>query len=375
MGLDSIGPVDPASGQSAAAPPPARPAEPGAFARLLSAHLAEPRSRITSVRAAIDAIRDGAAIRPGGDAGAGTPSAASQPAPDLLSLFPYGSGGTASGDDPFGWRSLTRRVGDELVGPGYGALFERQIQQESGFAPEVAFGLRQSSAGAEGIAQLMPEYYPGVDRTDPEAALVAAARTMRHYLTVFDGDVRKALASYNAGLGRVQSLVVAHGDDWERALPAETKRYLSAIVGGVEPWLPVGSVESVESVEFAVFGGRGPGGVLTPPLDHVLDQRSVGGLLDLLAIAGATVRAPAGGRVIAVDEFADGMAVVLDHGNGWQSSLRGLTGLLVAVCDDVRRSAPLGVVAEGLAAGQGRVRLGVTIDGRSLDAGRYLLRA
>jgi septal ring factor EnvC (AmiA/AmiB activator) len=79
--------------------------------------------------------------------------------------------------------------------------------------------------------------------------------------------------------------------------------------------------------------------------------------------------------VIAVDEFADGMAIVLDHGNGWQSSLRGLTGLLVAVGDDVRRSAPLGAVAEGLAAGQGRVRLGVTLDGRLLDAGRYLLRA
>ena len=369
MGLDGIGPVDTASGQSAAAPPPARPAEPGAFARLLRAHLAEPRSRIASVRAAIDAIRDGAAIRPGGDAGAGMPSAASRLGPDLLPLLPYGAGQTSSGPDPFGWRSLTRRVGDELVGPGYGALFERQIQQESGFAPEVAFGLRQSSAGAEGIAQLMPEYYPGVDRTDPEASLVAAARTMRHYLTVFDGDVRKALASYNAGLGRVQALVAAHGDDWERALPAETKHYLSAIVGGAEPRLPV------ESVELAVFGGRGPGGVLTPPLDHVLDQRSVDGLVDLLAIAGAAVRAPAGGRVIAVDEFADGTAVVLDHGNGWQSSLHGLTGLLVAVGDDVRRSAPLGVVAEGLAAGQGRVRLGVTLDGRLLDAGRYLLRA
>ncbi len=377
MGLDGIGPVDPASGQSAAAPPPARPAEPGEFARLLRAHLAEPRSRIAGVRAAIDAIRDGAAIRPGGDAGAGIPSTASrlgpdQLGPDQLALFPYGAGRTSSGGDPFGWRSLTRRVGDELVGPGYGALFERQIQQESGFAPEVAFGLRQSSAGAEGIAQLMPEYYPGVDRTDPEASLVAAARTMRQYLTVFDGDVRKALASYNAGLGRVQSLVAAHGDDWERALPAETKLYLSAIVGGVEPWLPV---ESVDSVELAVFGGRGPGGVLTPPLDHVLDERAVGGLLDLLAIAGAAVRAPAGGRVIAVDEFDDGMAVVIDHGNGWQSSLRGLTGLLVAVGDDVRRSAPLGAVAEGLVAGQGRVRLGVTLDGRLLDAGRYLLRA
>ena len=372
MRLDGIGPVDTGSGQSAAAPPPARPAEPGEFACLLRAHLAEPRSRIASVRAAIDAIRDGAAIRPTGDSGAGVPSAAARLGPDLLALLPYGpdgAGRTSSGADPFGWCSMTRRVGDELVGPGYGALFERQIQQKSGFAPEVAFGLRQSSAGAEGIAQLMPEYYPAVDRTDPEASLVAAARTMRHYLTVFDGDVRKALASYNAGLGRVQSLLAAHGDDWERALPAETKLYLSAIVGSVEPRIPV------ESVERAVFGGRGRGGVLTPPLDRMLDERTAGGLLDLLAMAGATVRAPADGRVIALEELANGAEVVIDHGNGWRSSLRGLTGLLVAVGDDVRRNAPLGVVAEGLAAGQGRVRLGVTLDGRLLDPGRYLLRA
>src|SRR5690606_25540461 len=128
--------------------------------------------------------------------------------------------------DPFGWRAMARQAGDEVVGAGFGWLFERQIQQESGFQPEVVFGFRRSPAGAEGIAQLMPEYYPGVDRTDPAQSLLAAATTMRHYLDVWDGDVRKALASYNAGLGRVRSLVDAHGEGWERGLPAETRQYL-----------------------------------------------------------------------------------------------------------------------------------------------------
>src|SRR5690606_25340193 len=121
------------------------------------------------------------------------------------------------------------------IGPGYGALFERQIQQESGFAPDVVYGLRRSSAGAEGIAQLMPQYYPHVVRTDPGEALLAGARTMHEYLGVWDGDVRRALASYNAGLGRVQGLVARYGEGWESALPLETKQYLAAIVGATRP--------------------------------------------------------------------------------------------------------------------------------------------
>ncbi|MSP21477.1 MAG: hypothetical protein EXR66_00365 [Dehalococcoidia bacterium] len=61
--------------------------------------------------------------------------------------------------DHFGWRELARRTGEEIVGPGFGALFEAQIQQESGFDTDVVRGYRRSSAGAEGIAQLMPQYY------------------------------------------------------------------------------------------------------------------------------------------------------------------------------------------------------------------------
>ncbi len=252
-----IGPADRGGRPSEAAEPRRRPAAPAEFGRLLQQHLAEPVRRVAGVRAAIDAIRDGAAIRGGrGDVGGPFPAASSAvfpsmgfpstglsslafpsmasagvaPASALYDLFPYQFAG-ASGPDPFGWRSLSRQLGDDLMAPGFGAIFERQIEQESGFAPEVAFGLKRSAAGAEGIAQLMPAYYPAVDRADPRTSLAAGARTMSHYLAVFDGDVRKALASYNAGLGRVQSLIAAHGDGWERALPAETRRYLAAIVG------------------------------------------------------------------------------------------------------------------------------------------------
>ena len=101
---------------------------------------------------------------------------------------------------------MSRQIGDSVIGLGYGAMFERQIQQESGFAPDVVVGQRKSSAGAEGIAQLMPQYYPHVNRTDPAQSLHAGAQTMQQHLKTWGGDVRKALASYNAGPNRIRQL-------------------------------------------------------------------------------------------------------------------------------------------------------------------------
>ena len=364
--LEGIAPLD-AAPTAAAAPPQAAPrSRPGEFARLLEHRLAEPREGIARVRAAIDSIRAGGGkLAPAAaplDAGTSDPEA----------MLPYGSQATA-GYDPFGWRALSRRLGDELVAPGFGAIFERQIQQESGFDPAVAFGLRTSSAGAEGIAQLMPRYYPAVDRADPQASLVAGARTMRHYLEAFDGDVRRALASYNAGMGRVRSLVAAHGDGWERALPAETRRYLDAILGDARVTVTVDAVG-----EAAVFGGRGPGGVLTLPLDRVVSERSVDGLLDLLAAAGSAVRAPADGRVFSIERRDGALTILLDHGGGWHSSLQGIVDPLVATGDELRRSDVVGALGETAlgetAPGEGRLRFGLTLEGGAVDPRRYLLR-
>jgi septal ring factor EnvC (AmiA/AmiB activator) len=57
--------------------------------------------------------------------------------------------------------------------------------------------------------------------------------------------------------------------------------------------------------------------------------------------------------------------------------LRGLTGVTVEVGAEVRRGESLGVLAESVAQGeglgQGRLQFGVSLDGRALDPGRYLL--
>jgi len=78
-------------------------------------------------------------------------------------------------------------------------IFVRQIQQESGFNPTA-----KSPAGAQGIAQIVPQYHPGVDVSDPYASLDYAARLMANHLRTYDGDYSKALAAYNAGPGAVQ---------------------------------------------------------------------------------------------------------------------------------------------------------------------------
>lgn len=79
-------------------------------------------------------------------------------------------------------------------------IFVRQIQQESGFQPRVS-----SSAGAQGIAQIMPDTARawGVNPNDPVAALDAAARNMAQYVKKF-GSYEKALRAYNAGEGNLQ---------------------------------------------------------------------------------------------------------------------------------------------------------------------------
>jgi soluble lytic murein transglycosylase-like protein len=96
-------------------------------------------------------------------------------------------------------------------------VFERQIQQESGFNP----GAR-SPAGALGVAQIMPATARGwgVNPLNPSQALDAAARNMARYVQQF-GSYEKALRAYNAGPGNV-----------ERSKSfAETNNYVRTILG------------------------------------------------------------------------------------------------------------------------------------------------
>ena len=118
----------------------------------------------------------------------------------------------------------------------YGLLpqvFERQIQAESGFNPKAV-----SSAGATGIAQIMPGTAKGwgVNPNDPVASLDAAAKNMAGYIKTYLGGkapgqetdpvklreaYEKGLRAYNAGPGAVEA----------SKRYAETNRYVQKIIG------------------------------------------------------------------------------------------------------------------------------------------------
>ena len=101
------------------------------------------------------------------------------------------------------------------------ALIEALVWQESRWRSNAV-----SSAGARGLAQLMPGTARdlGVNPDDPFANLEGGARYLREQLDRFDGDIEKALAAYNAGPGRV---IAADG------IPAirETRSYVSSVMG------------------------------------------------------------------------------------------------------------------------------------------------
>jgi len=98
-------------------------------------------------------------------------------------------------------------------------VFHRQINQESGYQPCIG-----SSAGAVGIAQIVPRFHPAVNPWNPWDSLHYAAQLMRSHLDNYGGSYVLALAAYNAGAGAVAEYGGVPPFD-------ETHRYLTAILG------------------------------------------------------------------------------------------------------------------------------------------------
>ena len=105
------------------------------------------------------------------------------------------------------------------------ALIYKVIETESYFDTDSVSGV-----GATGLMQIMPFNNSSLgitDATDPYENIMGGTKLLKQYLDMYDGDVKLALAAYNAGPGNVNR----YG-----GVPPfnETQNYIRKILG-VEP--------------------------------------------------------------------------------------------------------------------------------------------
>lgn len=123
-------------------------------------------------------------------------------------------------------RTIEEAAGKNALDPNF---FARLLWKESLFDAGAV-----SPAGAQGIAQFMPETarFRGLDDTfNPATALYASANYLSELSRDF-GNLGLAAAAYNGGEARVERFIAKEG-----SVPLETRAYVQAITGHpIESW-------------------------------------------------------------------------------------------------------------------------------------------
>jgi transglycosylase-like protein with SLT domain len=181
------------------------------------------------------------------------------------------------------------------------AYFIRLLFQESGFDAGSV-----SSAGAQGIAQFMPETAAteGLKNPfDPLQAIPASARLLRKLFDQF-GNLGLAAAAYNAGPKRVQDWLASKG---KGRLPDETQGYVKIVTGKpADTW----RVASASGTELTVPRRAPCQEVVPPPPPRVvvaaktLAKKSAHRTQVAAAIPGKPAKTPAKTHKLPIQQLA-----------------------------------------------------------------------
>ncbi len=228
-----------------------------------------------------------------------------------------------------------------------------QLQQESGWRPEVIFGEEDSAAGAKGIGQFLPGTWVtyGIDANgdgradvyDPEDAIPSAAiydcavaREVRHV----PGDpVDNMLAAYNAGPGRVIEFSGVPPETWSGGETYSYVRNIRALEAafttafdGSEPAPSGGAARIVHFARQEIgtaysWGGGGTGG---PTRGTQHGASTVGydcsGLIQYavhratdgrITLPRTSSEQRTAGRAVSRDAMRPGDIIVINHDGAW----------------------------------------------------------
>jgi len=157
---------------------------------------------------------------------------------------------------PADWSAIAQRIARRKgIDP---QIFDAQMSHESmGYNPDVISGRTNSPAGAQGIAQIMPDTARGwnVDPLKPRKALRAAADNMRNYVEEY-GGYENALRAYNAGPSAIEA---------SRGY-SETNNYVDTIMNGRNP----GPLQAPQSGRPRVPNAGNPGNSPASPVPKLV---------------------------------------------------------------------------------------------------------
>ncbi|BFT82742.1 transglycosylase SLT domain-containing protein [Enterobacter pseudoroggenkampii] len=158
---------------------------------------------------------------------------------------------TKAGSELLGWMQPMLTSLEQLYRLPEGLLRSVAITESGGNQFAV------SGAGAKGLFQFMDGTardmgLRGNDVFDPEKAAQAAAKYLSQLLQANGGDLSKALASYNWGIGNVQK----HG---MALMPQETRNYIPKVLSN----MPAAGAQVQQQNTYHIYGGGDPRSVGT----------------------------------------------------------------------------------------------------------------